>query len=110
YEVRRSEALGPAESRLTGLLVALLLAIALVAALIIAVWRHASSRRSREAALLAQHSAARLEEQRNLLRLVTDSQPTSIFILDTEGRYQFANRQAAQGTGLTPQELVGKTI
>jgi PAS domain S-box-containing protein len=110
YEVRRSEALGPAESRLTGLLVALLLAIALIAALIIAVWRHASSRRSREAALLAQRSAARLEEQRNLLRLVTDSQPTSIFILDTEGRYQFANRQEAQGTGLAPQELVGKTI
>ncbi len=110
YEVRRSEALGPAQARLTGVLVALLLAIALVAALVVAVWRHASSRRAREAAERYQRTAARLEDQRNLLRLVTDSQPTSIFILDAEGRYHFANRQAAQGTGLSPQELVGKNI
>jgi PAS domain S-box-containing protein len=110
YEVQRAEAMGPAESRFSGLLAALLLAIALVAALIIAVWRHASSRRSREAAQQAQQAASRLAEQRNLLRLVTDSQHASIFILDTEGRYLFANRQAAEGTGLQSQELNAKTI
>lgn len=110
YEVQRSEALAESESRLRGILIGLLLAIALIAALIIAVWRHASSRRAREAALRAEQTAARLQDQRNLLRLVTDSQPTSISILDTEGRYLFANKQAAQGTGLQPEELTGKTM
>jgi HD-GYP domain-containing protein (c-di-GMP phosphodiesterase class II) len=42
--------------------------------------------------------------------MVTDSQPTSIFILDETNRYRFANAQTAQQAGLKPQELLGKEI
>ena len=54
--------------------------------------------------------AERLEEQRNLLRLVTDSQPTGIFILDAEGRYRFANREAGRVAGIPADDMDGKLI
>jgi PAS domain S-box-containing protein len=42
---------------------------------------------------------------------VTDSEPDAIFIIDAEGRYQFANRAAATLAGAaSPAEIVGKTI
>src|SRR5690606_10566076 len=50
------------------------------------------------------------EHQRNLLGLVTDSQPTSIFILDEEGRYLFANSQASRRAGIAAADMIGKPI
>ena len=54
------------------------------------------SRRASQAAYQFNQMARRFEEQRNLIQLVTDSQPTSIFILDKDDKYRFANRQAAK--------------
>lgn len=109
-KVDRSEALAESESRLTRLLVGLLLAIALAAAAIVAVWRHGASRRASQAAALFRITADALEQQRNLLKLVTDSQPTSIFILDEAGTYRFANKVAAETAGISSDDLLGKTL
>lgn len=110
HKVDRAEALGESEARLARLLAFLLLGIALAAVLIVAFWRHGSSRRAAAAAQLFRTMAERLERQRNLLRIVTDSQPTSIFILDRENRYTFANRQSAAAAGVPADEMIGKPI
>ena len=64
----------------------------MVAAAIVAVWRHGASRRAERSAVLYRQTARALERQRDLLRLVTDSQPNSIFIVDDTGHVRFANR------------------
>ncbi|WP_374366832.1 HD domain-containing phosphohydrolase [Dongia sp.] len=110
YTIDYDEALGAAEARFRNLTIYLLLAVALVAVIIVAVWRHGSSRRASEAAHQFQQMASKFESQKNLLQLVTDSQPTQIFILDAQDRYRFANSQAAKAAGIPTAEMIGKPI
>lgn len=110
HTVDYDEALGEADTRFRALSAMLGLALLLIAAAIIAVWRHGSSRRAAEAATRAQILAQQFEAQKDLLQLVTDSQPTSIFILDNQHRYRFANAQASAGAGITPAEMLNKDI
>ena len=110
YEVERKEALADSDARATRLLIMLLLSVGLVAAALLAAWWLVSSRRAAETAERYRVTAERLESQRRLLRLVTDSQPTEIAIFDTDNRYRFANKAAADRAGLPPEDLVGKPI
>lgn len=110
YTVGYQEALGAADQRFQQLATYLGLALLVMAIAIIAVWRHGSSRRASLAASQFKTMARRFDQQRELLQTVTDSQPTSIFILDAANRYRFANAQTAQQAGLKPQELLGKEI
>jgi PAS domain S-box-containing protein len=110
YSVERSEALADSDTRTTRLLVILLLAVAAVAAALLAAWWQGASRRAAESAERHRLTAERLEAQRRLLRLVTDSQPTEIAIFDTEGRFRFANKAVAEKAGLAPEELAGKPL
>ncbi|WP_119461603.1 HD domain-containing phosphohydrolase [Rhodospirillaceae bacterium SYSU D60014] len=110
YQIDRDEALADSETRLHRLLAMLLLAIALAGVVIVAVWRHGSSRRAARSASQYRQTAEQLDSQRRLLRVVTDSQPTSIFILDPEGRYRFANRQVSRIAGIAAADMTGKPI
>jgi len=110
HKVDRDEALAGSDARLNRLLTILLLAIVLVAAALIAVWRHAASRRASEAAARSRELAARVEAQRRLLQLVTDSQPAAMFIADGEGRLRFANRVLGERLGTGAADLIGKTL
>ncbi|WP_368412838.1 HD domain-containing phosphohydrolase [Dongia sp.] len=110
HTIDYDEALGAAEARFRNLTIYLFLAVALVFVIIIAVWRHGSSRRASQAAHLFQNMANKFESQKNLLQLVTDSQPTQIFILDDKDRYQFANSQASKAAGIPTTEMIGKPI
>ncbi|MDY0871162.1 HD domain-containing phosphohydrolase [Dongia rigui] len=110
YTIDYDEALGAAEARFRNLTIVLLLVVGLVGVIIIAVWRHGSSRRASLAASHAQQLATKFESQKNLLQLVTDSQPTQIFILDEKDQYQFANSQAAKAAGIPNTEMIGKPI
>ncbi|MBK8161152.1 MAG: PAS domain-containing protein [Rhodospirillaceae bacterium] len=110
HTINYDEALGAAEARFRNLTIYLFLAVALVFVIIIAVWRHGSSRRASQAAHLFQNMANKFESQKNLLQLVTDSQPTQIFILDDKDRYQFANSQASKAAGIPTAEMIGKPI
>ena len=110
HAVDYDEALGAADVRFRSLAIILGLTLFAIAVAIVAVWRHGSSRRASEAAMRAQVLANRFEAQKDLLQLVTDSQPTSIFILDTHNRYRFANAQASAGAGITPTEMLNKDV
>jgi HD-GYP domain-containing protein (c-di-GMP phosphodiesterase class II) len=110
HKVDRSEALAGSDARLNRLLAILLLSIAGVAAVLVAVWRHAASRRASEAAARSRELAARLDAQRRLLTLVTDSQPAAMFIADREGRLRFANRVLGERLGTAAADLVGKAL
>ncbi len=110
HTVDYDEALGEADVRFRTLAIMLGLALLVIAIAIIAVWRHGSSRRASEAATRAQVLAHQFEVQKDLLQLVTDSQPTSIFILDNQHRYRFANAQASAAAGITPAEMLNKDI
>jgi PAS domain S-box-containing protein len=110
YSVERAEALGDAESRLRRLVAAVLLGLFFLAALLVAVWRHLSLRQTRQSAARLQDLAAEIDHQRVLLRLVTDSQPMAVVILDEEGRYRFANRRAAEQAGVAVEDMLGKPV
>lgn len=108
--VDRQEALGAADRRLTILLAILLLAILVVGVTIVAVWRHGTSLRSAEAADRFRQSTERFQSLSKFLRVVTDGQPTAIFAVDGQGRYSFANRQAAAEAGMDPEDMLGKSL
>ena len=110
YTVGYDEALGAAEARFKTLTAVLILTVGLIAVIIAAVWYYGSSRRASQAAYQFNQMAQKYQEQSNLLQLVTDSQPTSIFILDKEDKYRFANRQAAKDAGIAANEMLGKPI
>jgi PAS domain S-box-containing protein len=110
HTISYEEALGPADARFRNIAIMLGLALLVVAVAIIAVWHHGSSRRASEASRLYQRLAQQFEAQKDLLQLVTDSQPTSIFILDQDHRYRFANSQASKLAGISQQEMLGKEI
>ncbi|MGQ0664357.1 MAG: HD-GYP domain-containing protein [Pseudomonadota bacterium] len=110
HKVDAAEALADSETRLDRLLIILLLAVGGATALVVAVWRHGASRRAGEAASRFEALAHRFASQGRLLKLVTDSQPASMFIADAEGRVRFANRVLGERTGVAPEELVGKTL
>ena len=110
YTVSYDEALGASEVRQRWLLAAFFASLGVLGAIIVAVWSHGNSRRTAEAAARYRDMADRFEDQRNLLRLVTDSQPTSIFILDADGRYRFANREAGRTAGIPADDMTGKLI
>lgn len=110
YTVSYEEALGAAEARFKTLTAVLFLTVGLIAVIIAAVWYYGSSRRASQAAYQFNQMAQKFQEQSDLLQLVTDSQPTSIFILDKDDKYRFANRQAAKDAGIAAGEMVGKPI
>ncbi|OAB56438.1 hypothetical protein AY599_21375 [Leptolyngbya valderiana BDU 20041] len=106
----RAVALADIDARADRLLLVLLLALGLVAALLLVVWRHGASRRATKSARLYASAAAELERQRHLLRLVTDSQPTAILILDDAGHIRFANARAGERVAMRPEEMLGKSL
>ena len=110
YKVSTDEALADTDARLGRMLTVLLLLVAAVSAGLFAAWRHGTSRRARNAADDARLMAKRYHEQRDLLRLVADSQPGAMAIVDRDGRYLWANRRIWDAAGLDENGIVGKTL
>jgi len=109
HKIDRAEALAESDARGRRLLVYLFLALGVAGGGALALWRHGASRRASAAATRHATLADRFERQRRLLRLVTDSQPDPIFILDADGRYRFANAAAAREAGVAAEDMIGKT-
>ncbi len=110
YKIDRDEALAESDDRLSRLIAILGLVIALVVLAILVAWRHGASQRSARIAGLYGDLARKLEAQSRLLRVVTDSQPSPMFIVDSDGVYQFANRAAAFGAGMKDDDMIGKSM
>lgn len=109
-KIDRAEALADADRRRQRLLIGALLALGLIAAMGFALWRHGASRRARMAADRYAEIAGQLDAQSRLLRRVTDSQPSAITIIDAEGRYRFANAEAARLAGIAGDAMLGKSM
>ena len=51
-----------------------------------------------------------LRESEERIRLIADNAPAYISNVDTQYRYRFVNRANAERFGLTPEEMVGKSV
>jgi HD-GYP domain-containing protein (c-di-GMP phosphodiesterase class II) len=76
----------------------------------IAVWRHGTSLRAAAAAERFRIAAERFENISKFMRVVTNSQPTAIVAVDGTTRYTFSNEPAAREAGITPEDMLGKTM
>jgi PAS domain S-box-containing protein len=110
HKLDSSEALADSDARLNRLMWTLLGVLALVGVAAVALWRHGASRRASTAAAQFREIADRFERQGKLLRLVTDTQPADLFIVDAEDRVRYANRGLAQRVGAPVDDLPGKPM
>ncbi len=110
HKIGRDEALGPTEERTRRLAIIFGLAILAVGGGVIAVWRHGTSVRAVRIAGEQSALARRFEAQSRFLKLITDTQPNPMFIVDRENRYRFANRVAASVAGIGQDDVLGKTM
>lgn len=110
YKVDTAESLGPSQSRLRRMMLIFFLVIGVVAIAVIAVWYKGASKRAGDAARRANDLADRYEEQRNFLRLLTDSQPNANSIIDVTGHFRFANVECGRRVGMDHEDMVGKNI
>ena len=108
--IARSEALAETETRLKTMLTVFVLIIVGVTIAIIAVWRHGSSVRATQAAEKFRISYERFENISKFMSLVSNSQPTKIFAVDGTTQYTFANKPAADEAGISPADMLGKTM
>lgn len=109
-KVDYSEAMVEGQVRRSGMVAILILIIGVVVLTVFAVWYGASSRRALMSTRYFKETAERSRAQEKLLRLVTDNQPESVFILDKDGHYRFANRRAARHAHMEPEDMAGKPI
>jgi PAS domain S-box-containing protein len=109
-KIETDEALADTDARLTTMLVVFLMLIGGMAVTLIAVWRHGTSIRAAEAAEGFRVAAERFGNLSKFLKVVTDGQPTSIMAVTDAGVISFANYQASVGTGITHDEMLGKTM
>ncbi|MFT5487558.1 MAG: HD-GYP domain-containing protein (c-di-GMP phosphodiesterase class II) [Paracoccaceae bacterium] len=109
-KIARAEAMGSSDSRRLTLIAAFLALIALVVVGLVAIWRHGTSLRASEAAGRYRDMAHRYEAQSRFLRLVADSQPHPMFIVDEQSRFRFANSAAASQAETGGDDLMGKSL
>ena len=109
-KVARAEALAATETRLRTILIVFVLITVGVAVTIVAVWRHGTSMRASEAAERYRISSERFENIGKFMRVVTNSQRTAIAAVDGTTTYTFANLPAAQEAGISPEDIMGKTM
>jgi HD-GYP domain-containing protein (c-di-GMP phosphodiesterase class II) len=109
-KIDRQEALAKSAERRTGMVLFFIMITTIVALLIATIWWHAHSRR---AMMMSRHFrtlAAQARAQEQLLRLVTDHQPESIYIIDNTHTYRFANQKAAAEADMEIEFVIGKTL
>ena len=108
--ITEKEALGPYKTRRNNIMLYSLLGVVLVAFLLIALWRHGASVKLSEVLEEQNHLLVKYMEISGFLRIVTNNQPTSITVIDQNGKYQFANYQACVNTGVSESEIIGKSL
>jgi PAS domain S-box-containing protein len=108
-KIDRDEALADSDVRARRLLILAFVLIVAVAGAFVSVWRHGASVRASEAAQRYLRAARDLDHSQQLLTLVTDSVPDSIFLVG-DSRVSFANKALGDRFGMTAGDLVGKTL
>lgn len=109
-KIGRDEALAASDQRRRQFATVSVLAAVLFGALVAAAWWYGATRQARLSAGRYRDLAERHAHQGVFLKLVADTQPTAIFILDADGRYRFANQEAGRCAGIPHDDLIGKPI
>lgn len=109
-KVERSEAMAESDARTRWFIAVYVLVAGVISVGLVALWQHLGERRAKEAAVKYQNLAESYLSQERLLKLVTDSQPEAVFIVDAQHHYRFANRVAAERGGMTGDDIVGKSL
>lgn len=110
YRLDRDEALAESDTRQIRLLVMLLLMVALAVGVMVALWRHGASLRATHAANRYHAVAERMARQERFLRLVTDTQPSAMFVTDADGTCRYANQMLARRLDVGLSDIVGASL
>lgn len=86
------------------------LTLAFVTLLIIGLWWYSYSRHALMASAYFRELAAKAQAHENLLLLVTNNQPEIIYIVDENGTYFFANKNAEDAAKMAQGSLLGKNL
>ena len=108
--VGAKEALGAIQARRWRLIVAVAFLGLAVGLGFLLVWRHGVSRRLAKTAAENRRLADLHAHLGAFLKLVTDSQPTAISVVDGDNQYQFANAHAANDAGVDAADMDGKSM
>lgn len=108
--IASDEVMGAIRSRSRNIITISTLVVIILCVVIAMIWRHGISVRVAESAKQQRILAKKHEKISRFLKVVSDSQPTAISALDDQGRYTFANAEAARLAGISAQEMVGKAM
>lgn len=110
HKIDFDEAMSSSDSRLSRLVGVFILGVLVIFVGIVAAWRHGSSIKAEKVALRYKNLYNRFKSQENLLRLVSDNQPDSMFLVSTDDDYFYANQKAADDAGMKVSDIVGKSM
>ncbi len=109
-KISQQEALAASEQWRGRMMIILLLGVGLALMLIIAAWWYGTSKEAQDLAEKQRKLAEDYARQERLLRLVTDNEPESLFIVDADMHCHFANRRAAELAEVSTADMHGKTL
>lgn len=105
--IPKDAALGGVNERLRSLLITLLFGLLAILALVYALWRHGLSSSSIKMAEEANRHALEIEGRERLLKLVADTYPGELVVVDKDCRIEFANARFAHARGKDSGDLSG---
>ncbi len=109
-KVDKAEAFVESGAHRASIVTSFTLIIAVIVLIIITMWWYSYSRHALMASSYFKKVATKAQAQENLLRLVTDYQPETIYIVDANQTYWFANQKVAEESGMSPSSIIGKTV
>ncbi|MBT6095717.1 MAG: PAS domain-containing protein, partial [Rhodospirillaceae bacterium] len=109
-KIGRDEALAATDSRLRVILIVFISVIVIVTLAVLFVWKKGASVRATQALHDAQVALERFTNMGKFMQVVTNNQPNIIVAVDEATHFTFANEPAADGTGIEPSDMMGKTM
>ncbi len=109
-KIGRDEALAATDTRLRVILIVFISVIVIVTLAVLFVWKKGASVRATQALHEAQVALERFTNMGKFMQVVTNNQPNIIVAVDEATHFTFANEPAAEGTGIEPPDMMGKTM
>ena len=105
-----AEALADSDSNRINMIFSFILVIAVIILVIIIMWWYSYSRHKIMASGYFRDLATESQANEQLLQLVTNNQPESVYILDKNNYYCFANKQVADSVSMSSTSIIGKLL
>jgi PAS domain S-box-containing protein len=108
--VPREHALAASDMRRQSMWTMMVAFSVIMALLIVAIWFIANSQRALSTSHHFRNLAKHSSMQEALLKLIANAQPESLFLIDSNFRFRYANYHAVKTTGTNIENLMGKTL